>query len=168
MEHFQLVEEWCEVYAPDLVTKIQPVEIESDELGLFEFHDLIGQVEELFQPYAVLREGGVIIMQEAAAFTAIDVNSGADKRGKLAINMDAGKEVARQIRLRNMGGAIVIDFLKMKDKDERQALLDALADYFNEDACTVQIHGFTNLGFLEITRSQRTPALIERFQNAIS
>ena len=110
----------------------------------------------------------MIIMQEAAAFTAIDVNSGADKRGKLAINMDAGKEVARQIRLRNMGGAIVIDFLKMKDKDERQALLDALADYFNEDACTVQIHGYTNLGFLEITRSQRTPALIERFQNAIS
>ncbi|HEY0902118.1 MAG TPA: ribonuclease E/G, partial [Micavibrio sp.] len=87
MEHFQLVEEWCEVYAPDLVTKIKPVEIENDELGLFEFHDLIGQVEELFQPYAVLREGGVIIIQEAAACTVIDVNSGADKRGKLAINM---------------------------------------------------------------------------------
>lgn len=168
MDHFQLVEEWCEVYAPDLVTKIQPVETASDELGLFEFHDLIGQVEELFQPYAVLKEGGVIIMQEAAAFTAIDVNSAADKRGKLAINMDAGKEIARQIRLRNMGGAIVIDFLKMKDKDERQALLDALGDYFNEDPCTVQIHGFTNLGFLEITRNQRTPALVERFQNAIS
>lgn len=168
MEHFQLVEEWCEVYAPDLVTKIKPVEIEGDELGLFEFHDLIGQVEELFQPYAVLREGGVIIIQEAAAMTAIDVNSGADKRGKLSINMDSGKEIARQIRLRNMGGAIVIDFLKMKDKDERQALLDALGDYFNDDPCTVQIHGYTNLGFLEITRNQRTPALIDRFQNAIS
>lgn len=168
MEHFQLVEEWCEVYAPDLVTKIKPVEIENDELGLFEFHDLIGQVEELFQPYAVLREGGVIIIQEAAACTVIDVNSGADKRGKLAINMDSGKEIARQIRLRNMGGAIIIDFLKMKDKDERQALLDALGDYFNDDPCTVQVHGYTNLGFLEITRHQRTPALIDRFQNAVS
>ncbi|MFN3828127.1 MAG: ribonuclease E/G [Micavibrio sp.] len=168
MDHFRLVEEWCEVYAPDLVTKIQPVEIDDDEMGLLEFHDLIGQVEELFQPYAVLREGGVIIIQEAAAFAAIDVNSGADKRGKLAINMDAGKELARQIRLRNMGGAIVIDFLKMKDKAEHQALLDALADYFNEDPCTVQIHGFTNLGFLEITRNQRTPALIDRFHNAMS
>ena len=144
------------------------MEIESDELGLFEFHDLIGQVEELFQPYAVLREGGVIIIQEAAAFTAIDVNSGADKRGKLTINMDAGKEIARQLRLRNMGGAVVIDFLKMKDQAERQALQFALEDYFNEDPCTVQIHGFTNLGFLELTRSQRTPALIERFQNAVS
>lgn len=168
MDHFQLVEEWCEVYAPDLVTKIQPVEIDDQDLGLFEFHDLIGQIEELFQPYAVLKEGGVIIMQEAAAFTAIDVNSGADKRGKLAINLDAGREIARQIRLRNMGGAIVIDFLKMKDKAEQQALLFALADYFNEDACTVQVHGFTNLGFLEITRNRRTPALIERFQNAVS
>jgi|JI10StandDraft_1071094.scaffolds.fasta_scaffold09088_9 ribonuclease G len=168
MDHFQLVEEWCEVYAPDLVTKIKPVETENDDLGLFEHHDLIGQVEELFQPYAVLKEGGVIIMQEAAAFTAIDVNSGADKRGKLAINMDAGKEIARQIRLRNMGGAIVADFLKMKDKDEQKALIAALEDYFNEDPCTVQIHGFTNLGFLEITRNQRTPALLERFQNAIS
>lgn len=168
MEHFQLVEEWCEVYAPDLVTKIQIVETSDDDLGLFEFHDLIGQVEELFQPYAVLKEGGVIIMQEAAAFTAIDVNSGADKRGKLSINMDAGREIARQIRLRNMGGAIVVDFLKMKDKAEQKALLDALGDYFNDDPCTVQIHGYTNLGFLEITRSQRTPALIERFQNALS
>lgn len=168
MDHFQLVEEWCEVYAPDLVPKIKPVETENDDLGLFEHHDLIGQVEELFQPYAVLKEGGVIIMQEAAAFTAIDVNSGADKRGKLAINMDAGKEIARQIRLRNMGGAIVADFLKMKDKDEQKALIAALEDYFNEDPCTVQIHGFTNLGFLEITRNQRTPALLERFQNAIS
>lgn len=168
MDHFQLVEEWCEVYAPDLVTKIQPVETDNDDLGLFEFHDLIGQVEELFQPYAVLKEGGVIIMQEAAAFTAIDVNSAADKRGKLSINMDAGKEIARQIRLRNLGGAIVIDFLKMKDKDEQKSLLNSLGDYFNEDPCTVQIHGFTNLGFLEITRSQRTPALVERFQNAMS
>ena len=168
MEHFQLVEEWCEVYAPDLVTKIQPVETSDDDLGLFEFHDLIGQVEELFQPYAVLKEGGVIIMQDAAAFTAIDVNSAADKRSKLSINMDAGREIARQIRLRNMGGAIVVDFLKMKDKAEQKALLDALGDYFNDDPCTVQIHGYTNLGFLEITRNQRTPALIERFQNALS
>lgn len=168
MDHFQLVEEWCEVYAPDLVTKIKPVETSQDDLGLFEHHDLIGQVEELFQPYAVMKEGGVIIMQEAAAFTAIDINSGADKRIRLAVNMDAGKEIARQIRLRNMGGAIVVDFLKMKDKDEQKALLDALENYFNDDPCTVQIHGFTNLGFLEITRNQRTPALIERFQNAIS
>ncbi len=169
MEHFQSVEEWCEVYAPDLVTKIKPVEIKNATvaLGLFEHHDLIGAIEDLFQPYAILPSGANLIIQEAAALTAIDVNSGADKRGRLAINIDAGREIARQIRLRNMGGILVVDFLKMKGAEEREKLLRALEDAFNEDPCTVQIHGFTALGLLEVTRNRRTPALIDRFQSAI-
>jgi ribonuclease G len=171
LEHFQHAEEWCEVFAPDLVTRIVPVELkdQTSELGLFEYRDIIGQIEELFQPYVVLKSGGTIIIQETAALVAIDVNRSADTRSHLAVNLDAAREIARQLRLRNLGGAIIIDFLRLPDKADYKKLLEALDGFFNEnDPCTVQIHGLTNSGFVEITRQRRTPPLQERFESTIS
>lgn len=167
MDRFQQVEEWCEVFAPDLVTKIVPVELPDPDadMGLFVHHDIVGAIESLFQPYAILNRGSVIIIQETAALTAIDVNSAADKRSHLEINIDAAAEIGRQIRLRNLGGIIVIDFLKMKDKRDRDRLQKALEKALDEDPCTVQIHGFTALGLMELTRSRRTPPLRERLDS---
>lgn len=167
MEHFQHAEEWCEVFAPDLVTRITPMELPEMELelGLFEYRDIIDQIDELLQPYIILPQGGSVIFQETAALTAIDVNSGSDKRGHLAVNLDAAAEIARHLRLRNMGGAIVIDFLRMKNKGDQDKLLEALEELFNDDPCTVQIHGMTALGFVEVTRQRRTPPLMERFES---
>lgn len=169
MDHYQYVEEWCELFAPDLVTKIQPVELHNpnDELALFDERDIIGQVEELFQPYALLSRGGNIIIQETAALIAIDVNRGADDRSHLEINLEATNEIARQIRLRNLGGIIVVDFLKLKTKPEQKTLLDALKLALESDPCTVQIHGLTALGLVELTRKKRTPTLHERFDSAL-
>lgn len=169
-EYYQRAEEWCEVYAPDLVTKLEPVEISNPqfELGLFDFRDIVGQIDELFQPYFVLPDGGTVILQETAALTAIDVNRGGDERSNLAINLDAAREIARQLRLRNIGGAVVIDFLRMKDKAEYKKLHDAMAACFDEgDACTVQIHGLTNLGLMEVSRQRRTPALLDRYESVV-
>jgi len=165
MDHFQLAEEWCDVYAPDLVTKIKPVDIPNaqQEFGLFEHADIVKQIDALAAPYAILNSGATVIIQEAAALIAIDVNSAGDNRGHLAINLDAAKEIARQLRLRNMGGAIMIDFLRLKEKEDREKLQATLEGFFNEDPCTVQIHGWTNTGFLELTRQRRTPPLAERF-----
>lgn len=169
MDHYQYVEEWCELFAPDLVTKVQPIELKTPnaELALFDERDVIGQVEDLFQPYALLPRGGNIIMQETAALTAIDVNRGADDRSNLDINIDACGEIGRQLRLRNLGGIIVVDFLKLKNKPDQKALLDALELAFDKDPCTVQIHGITSLGLVEITRKQRTPSLHDRFDSAL-
>lgn len=166
MDHYQQVEEWCEIFAPDLMTKIAPVEVKDPESGLalFEHRDLMGQIEDLFQPYAVLEHGGTIIIEQTAALTAIDINSSADKRGKLATNIEAAEEIARQIRVRNLGGMIVIDFLKMRSKDDEAALLKAFEDFIMDDPCTVQVHGLSGLGLMEITRARRTPALADRFE----
>lgn len=166
MDHYQQVEEWCEIFAPDLMTKIAPVEVDDPESGLalFEHRDIMGQIEDLFQPYALLPGGGSLIIEDTAALTAIDVNSGADKRGKLATNLDAAAEIARQIRVRNLGGMIVIDFLKMRSKDDQAALQKAFEDFIMDDPCTVQVHGFSPLGLMEITRARRTPALADRFE----
>ncbi len=165
MDHFQLAEDWCDVFAPDLVPKIKPVEVPQPEQGfaLFDFHDIIGQIEGLFQPYEILSEGATIIIQETAAATVVDVNSAGDTRGKLAINLDAARAIARQLRLRNLGGAIIIDFLKMNGKDDEKKLIKALEDAFNDDPCTVQLHGMTKLGMIEATRQRRTPPLKERY-----
>lgn len=169
MEHYQETEEWCEIYAPDLVTKIAPIELPDPHagLGLFEFRDIVGQIEGLLQPYVILPSGGSIIIEETAALTAIDVNRGGDERPVLALNMEAAKEIARQIRVRNIGGAIMVDFLKMKSPKDEKELKKALDKYLNDDPCTVQVHGLTKLGMMEITRHRRTPPLLDRFESVM-
>lgn len=156
--------QWCEIFAPDLAAKINPVEIEddADDLGLFIQRDVMDSVDKLLQPYVVLPGGGNIIIQPTAALTAIDVNSGADRRGAAAVNLEAAMEVARQIKLRNLGGIIVIDLLKMTNAAQRNKVLDTLQGQFDDDPCTVQIHGLTKLGLLELTRARRTATLAER------
>lgn len=164
MDHFQIAEDWCELFAPDLVPKIKPVELKdaTRDLALIEHHDLLKPIEGFFQPYAVLPGGGNIIIQQTAALTAIDINRGADRNSNLNINLEAAEEIARQIRIRNLGGVIMIDFINMKDDKERKALHDKLDLLVNEDPCTVQLHGFTALGLMEMTRQRRTPTLFER------
>lgn len=170
MDHYRLAEEWCEIFAPDLMMRIEPVELPNggDEFALFDFHDVIPQIESLLQPYALLPSGVALIIQETAALTAIDVNRGADQRSNLAINLDCAWEIGRQLVLRNLGGPIVIDFLKMNGKAEQQQILDRLESWFlANDPCTVQIHGFTGLGMVELSRQRRTPALLERYHSTL-
>ena len=164
MEHFQTAEDWCELFAPDLIPKIKPVELKDAtmDLALFDHHDLIKPISQFFQPYVVLPGGGNIIVQNFAALTAIDVNRGADRNSNLQVNLEAADEIARHIRIRNLGGAIMIDFITMKDEKDRKQLQQKFEELVNDDPCTIQIHGFTKLGFLEITRQRRTPTLDDR------
>ncbi len=166
MDHYTHAEEWCDLFAPDLVTKIEPVELEDadQDLALFHYRDIIGQIEDLFQSYALLSGGGNVIIQQTAALTAIDVKKGGDKKGHLNTNLEAAAEIARQLRLRNAGGIVMIDFLPFKSKSEEGKVIAALEDAFAEDPCTVQIHGPTSLGLIEITRKRRTPPLEDRLE----
>jgi Rne/Rng family ribonuclease len=162
MDIFEDTEEWCDLYAPDLMTKIEPKAAENTRtgMGLFEIYDLIGQFERLLKPYVVLASGGSIIIEETAAMTVIDVNKGADKSAANA-NHEAAIELARQIRLRNLGGIIMADFINMK-KAEQGRLLKTLEQAFDNDPCTAQCHGVTELGVFEISRQRRTPTLAEK------
>ncbi|MBX2834592.1 MAG: ribonuclease E/G [Micavibrio sp.] len=165
MDHFSEVEDWCSIFAPDLVTKIEPQELPNaeDDLALFEYRDIIGQIEALFHDYVMLKGGGSLIIQSTAALIAIDVNKGSNKGSNLSVNIEAAHEIARQLRLRNCGGAIVIDFLKLPNKKDQAKVISALGQAINLDPCTIQIHGFTALGHVEITRKRRTPELEDRF-----
>jgi ribonuclease G len=170
MDRYKQIEEWCLIFGPDLVPKIHPVELEDPnaELALFDHRGLLGDIEDLFQDYGLLLSGGSIIIQQTSALTAIDVNRGGDDRSSMEVNLEAAQEIARQIRLRNLGGIIVIDFLKLPKKADQTKLLKALEEIFDTDPCTVQIHGITALGLAEITRKRRTPPLSERLDNVES
>lgn len=167
MDHFKHIEAWCEIFGPDLVPKISPIELEDAnlELALFDHRGLLGDVEDLFQEYGLLTSGGSIIIQDTSALTAIDVNRGGDDRSVMDVNLEAAHEIARQIRLRNVGGIIMIDFLKFAKKADQIKLLKSLEEIFDNDPCTVQIHGITALGLAEITRKRRTPPLQERMNH---
>lgn len=169
MDHFSDVEDWCTIFAPDLVPKITPVELENAaiDFALFEYRDIVGQIEDLFQSYVLLPSGSNLIIQQTAAMTTIDINRSGSKDSNLAINMEAATEIARQIRLRNTGGIIMVDFLKMTSKKQEGELIATLEKGVFQDPCTVQLHGMTKLGLMEITRNRRTLPLAERTDSNI-
>lgn len=115
-------------------------------------------------PVAALPSGGSLVIQETAALVAIDVNAGPGAAGgqedaRLAVNLEAAREVARQIRLRNLAGLLVVDFLKLKREGGRRKLLGALRAAVKDDPCEVHVHGFTALGLVEMTRRKRGESL---------
>lgn len=167
LDHLEAVQTWCRNFAPDISPRIIPVEISgaTNDLRLFEHRDILKQIEALFSAYTLLKGGGNLIIQETAALTAIDINRGSDKQSNLNLNIHAAKEIARQLRLRNIGGIIVIDFLKMKSAADEKKLKEAMTGYFDDDQCTVQLHGLTNLGLYELTRQQRTASLQDRMKS---
>jgi ribonuclease G len=152
-------------YMPELVGLF---ELASDPVALFETHDLDQQIDDLFEPRVTLPSGGGLIIEETAALVAIDVDSGAHNRDRepeafaVAVNEEAAVEVARQLSLRNLAGQIVIDFLPMKRKENREKIQNVLsAGLVKAGKCNV--FGFSRLGLLEMTRRRRGESLASRF-----
>lgn len=163
-ERREEADNWCDLYAPELMAKLQDRKITGTRngMGLFEARDLLGQFEGLVKPYVILPSGGSIVIQETSIGTMIDVNTGIGNMA--AVNHEAAKEIARQIRLRNLGGIILIDFAGLNDKAEQKRLAATLNQAFDLDPCTVELHGVTKLGLFEISRHRRTPSLMERVE----
>lgn len=115
----------------------------------------------------MLPQGGSLIIDEREALQTIDVNSGGHvtAEGSLSLaaeeNLRAVPEIARQIRLRNLSGIILIDFIDMDSDEERQLVMDAMQDAVRDDRVKNVIHGFTRLGLLEMTRKRTGESLCE-------
>jgi ribonuclease G len=116
-----------------------------------------------------LAGGGEIVIEAMTAFTAIDVNLGAatGRRGRAAeairaVNTTAAIEIAQQLRLRNIGGAVVVDFISMAARADRDAVAAALAEALAADPVPVERHGWTRLGHFELTRRRGVASIAER------
>src|SRR5690606_38391286 len=119
------------------------------------------QLEAALHPAAPFGDGASLIIEETEALTAIDVNSG--PRGRpLATNLAACAEIARQIRLRNIGGQIVIDFLPLKERDQRTRLVEKRSKVVKSDPHDVEVFGLTRLGLGELTRRRVGESLAPR------
>tara|TARA_R110002124_G_scaffold129483_1_gene290784 strand:+ start:79500 stop:80729 length:1230 start_codon:yes stop_codon:yes gene_type:complete len=167
---FELAQNWCVQFAPDLVSKLILSDIDAQhriDAGLLENRGVLTPIEDLYRPYAVLANGCSLIIEHTAALTAIDVNRGGASGSPSEINKQVAKEVMRQIRLRNLSGIIIIDYLKMNSAPDKQALTKLSQELALLDPYTVQVHGLTKLGLMEITRARRTPPLAERLNSVI-
>ena len=157
------------------------VELHKDRQPLFEKHGIEKEIEKAFQSRVWLKCGGYLVIEKFEALVAIDVNTGRNvgaavggqgpgARGRgswdaeqtiLATNLEAATEVARQLRLRNMGGIIVIDFIDMKTKTNRKLVYDELKRSLRRDKARTFLVPISELGLLEMTRERDRESLGE-------
>lgn len=143
------------------------VSYETGPKNIFSEQNLDNQFEKAMKKVVWLENGSYLIFEETEAFTVIDVNSGkftgkVEKEATLfAVNVAAAKEVARQLRLRNISGIILIDFINMEQPKHKQEIIDLIKKEAARDEMRIQVVGFTELGILQVTRKRTSPSLSE-------
>ncbi|MDE0942996.1 MAG: ribonuclease E/G [Alphaproteobacteria bacterium] len=148
------------------------IEVHDNATPLFDEHDLEGQIETALSLHARLPSGGRIIIEHTQALTAIDVDSAqatsAGDAARLAqeTNLEAAREVARQLRLREIGGRVVIDFIPMHGKGQATDLLARFRRWLADDPGQVRLGAMSEMGLVELTRRRQQPALALRLGEA--
>ncbi|MDO5388881.1 MAG: Rne/Rng family ribonuclease [Clostridia bacterium] len=137
------------------------VEVYTGNVPLFVNYGIERQIEKLFNKRVWLKSGGYIVIDETEAMNVIDVNSGksVNVKDSLKINIEAAREAARQIRLRNLNGMIIIDFISGKSKEQNEILSRVLKEEFLKDRVKTYIVGMTELGLMQITREKHRKPL---------
>ena len=140
-----------------------------EDIPLFNRYQIENQIELAFKREISLPSGGSIVIDPTEAMVSIDVNSARSTKGKdiestaFATNMEAAKEIARQLRLRDLGGLIVIDFIDMHDEKHQQKVENAFRSAVQSDRARVQIASISRFGLLEISRQRLKPSLDETY-----
>jgi ribonuclease G len=136
------------------------VEYFSKNYDLFEFYHIESKITKALENKVWLKCGGYLIIDRTEALTVIDVNTGKYIGGKnleqtvLRTNLDSAKEIAKQLRLRDIGGIIVIDFIDMNEQEHQQMVIDTLKQSLKKDRTKTTVVGMTGLGLIEMTRKK--------------
>ncbi len=134
---------------------------------IFELYNVNKQTEDLYKRRIELNCGGSLVIDRTEALTVIDVNSGSNQsNGKsrdmvLETNVQAAKEISRQIRLRNLSGIIIGDFIDMENENDQMTILKVLEEELKKDKAKTSVMGFTKLGLVEMARKRTSPPLEE-------
>jgi len=159
---FHEIEQYLKQIDPDL---LQRVHLHAGDAQLFDKFDIEGEIRELFQQRVNLPTGGYLIIQPTEALTSIDVNTGRYTGKKdpestiLRTNLEAAREVARQLRLRDIGGIIVVDFIDMETRSNRDKVLQELRTHLGRDRARTRAFAVSELGLIEMTRQRVRPSL---------
>ena len=158
--------EFISAVLPDHAHKVKYYD---EEIPLFNRYQIESQIELAFQREISLTSGGSIVIDPTEAMTAIDVNSARSTKGKdiedtaYKTNLEAAKEVARQLRLRDVGGLVVIDFIDMMDTKHQEKVESAFRKAVFTDRARVQISSISRFGLLEVSRQRLRPSLNESY-----
>jgi ribonuclease G len=154
----------------DMIAKISKrsankVKVYSEPQPVFDRFNITRQLENAFSRQVHLKSGGYIVVDETEALVAIDVNTGRHKGGKdqestiLKVNLEAADEIARQLRLRNMGGLIVLDFIDMKSRRDQQSVYQRMKDGLRRDKAKTHVLPISQLGLMEMTRQRHSESV---------
>ncbi len=154
--------EFAAAYMPNLARRLR---LHSSERPIFELHGIEQEIERALSRRVDLKSGGYLIIDQTEAMTTIDVNTGSYVGGRnfedtiFRTNLEAAHAIARQLRLRNLGGIIVVDLIDMGEAAHREAVLLELRKATQRDRTRIGINGFTSLGLVEITRKRTRESL---------
>ena len=153
---------WANIYTPSVTDRIQHY---SAERPLFDTANIEDEILRAMSRRVDLKSGGYLIIDQTEALTTIDVNTGGYVGGRnfddtiFKTNLEATHAIARQLRLRNLGGIVIIDFIDMEDARHREAVLAELNKSLSVDRTRVTVNGFTQLGLVEMTRKRTRDSL---------
>lgn len=154
----------------DMISRISKrsagkVKLYTDAQPIFDRFGITRQLENAFSRQVHLKSGGYIVVDETEALVAIDVNTGRHKGGKdqeaaiLKVNLEAAEEISRQLRLRNMGGLIVLDFIDMKSRRDQQQVYHRMKDGLRRDKAKTHVLPISQLGLMEMTRQRHSESV---------
>jgi ribonuclease G len=161
-ENFQKLATFAETYTPQVRAKLDHY---TGERPLFDLYNVEDEIEKALARRVELKSGGYLIIDQTEAMTTIDVNTGGFVGTRnfddtiFKTNLEAAQTIARQLRLRNLGGIIVLDFIDMDTEEHRSAVLDELRRALARDRTRMTVNGFTQLGLVEMTRKRTRESL---------
>ncbi|TWB59778.1 Rne/Rng family ribonuclease [Nitrospirillum viridazoti] len=161
---YRTAKDFMRMLMPSHAKKIQPY---TDDIPLFHRFQVDNQIDAMFNPVVQLRSGGYIVINQTEALVAIDVNSGRATKERnieetaLRTNLEAAEEVARQLRLRDLAGLIVIDFIDMEDGRNNAAVEKRLKEAMKADRARIQLGRISPFGLMELSRQRLRPSLQE-------
>jgi len=162
VDSYREVLEFLERSDPSLVTRVKLFRRSADMMAAFGVED---ELEKALRPKIWLKSGGYLIVSPTEALVAIDVNTGkfvgstSLEDTAFRINMEAVREIVRQLRLRDLGGIVVIDFIDMEEPEHRRAVYEALAQELRQDPARSQLLPMSEIGLVQLTRKRSRPSL---------
>lgn len=161
-ENFAKVKEYMKIISP---RHRRRVELYKGKQPIFAKYEIEAQIETIYRSKVPLKSGGSIVIDPTEALIAIDVNSGRGRIGSnventaFKTNLEAASEIARQLRLRDMGGLVVIDFIDMKDRKHIREIEKLIREETKEDRAKIDISNISKFGLLELSRQRLRPSI---------
>lgn len=161
-ENFQMLEQFGSLYTPSVLPRLVHY---TGERPLFDLYGVEEEIERALGRRVGLKSGGYLIVDQTEAMTTIDVNTGSFVNGRnfddtiFKTNLEAAQAIARQLRLRNLGGIIILDFIDMENAEHKTAVLSELHKALARDRTKISVSGFSALGLVELTRKRTRESL---------